>query len=67
MIHVVARTLAVVALLLWFFILALEFRLYQLERQRAAPKAVDDHEKDRPGLSSSLLTASARSASRKSA
>lgn len=67
MIHVVARTLAIVALLLWFFILALELRFYQLKRRHAALQEVERQGKDSPALSRSLLKAFARSASRKSA
>ncbi len=67
MIHVVARILAIAALLLWFFIVALELRLYHLKRRRAALREVEEQGKDRPGLSRSLLKAFARSASRKSA
>ena len=65
MIPVVARTLAIIALLLWFFILALELRLRKIERQLAAP---DEQEKDRqgPGLYRSS-PAGSRLTSRKSA
>lgn len=65
MVHVVARTLAITALLLWFLILALELWLYQLEQRLAKRNGANQLGRDRPGLSRALEPA--HSASRKSA
>ncbi len=64
MVHVVARSPAIIALSLWFLILALELRLYKTERE-LAKRQNGELGKDRPGLSPSLPTDP--KASRKSA